>query len=272
MVKNESMSRLNRAGVGQMGEDSVMDQELPLMPNISELITFIQREDPTFDQLCQFAVIRTFNFLDATAMFGAALDGDGNIKPTGHFGFAPDVMESWSKSSIDEDIPTADALKTNNIVWLADKEQWGRDYPPLAQYEQEFTTNTFIAWPISVRGAYMSVLGLCARTVIAPTPSLISFFETVGGIFALQLSKGGGQSTASEGEAFAAQFNLFTRRQRDIIRLVAEGLTNAQIGGELGFSESTIRQETMRIYEILGASGRADAVKMYRSLGIQSFA
>ena len=63
------------------------------------------------------------------------------------------------------------------------------------------------------------------------------------------------------------KLNLFTRRQRDVIHLVAEGLTNTQIATELGFSESTIRQETMRIYEILGATGRADAVRMYRAVG-----
>jgi DNA-binding NarL/FixJ family response regulator len=61
--------------------------------------------------------------------------------------------------------------------------------------------------------------------------------------------------------------NLFSRRQRDVMHLISEGLTNPQIATELGFSESTIRQETMRIYEILGATGRADAVRMYRSMG-----
>ncbi len=118
----------------------------------------------------------------------------------------------------------------------------------------------------------MSVLGLCAKNVTAPTPSLISFFETVGGIFALQVSQASKSPTGKDNDHFVANFNLFTRRQRDIIRLVADGLTNGQIGIELGFSESTIRQETMRMYEILGASGRADAIRMYRTLGIPTFA
>ena len=245
-----------------------MDSNLPLIENIGELISFIQRENPSLDELCQFAVLRTFNFLEATALFGASLEGNGTIRPTGQFGFSQAIMESWEKSSIDDDLPTADALKTNNIIWLANKAEWNRDYPDLVKYEQELSANTFIAWPISIRGAYMSVLGLCAKKVMPPTPLLISFFETVGGIIALQLSQNISKASAKEGDSFVAHFNLFTRRQRDIIRLVADGLTNGQIGGELGFSESTIRQETMRIYEILGAAGRAEAIKMYRTLGI----
>lgn len=244
-----------------------MDSDLPLIKNIGELISYIQLENPNLDELCQFAVLRTFNFLDAIALFSASLEGNGKIRPTGQFGFSKEVMDSWNDSSIDQDIPTADALKTNNIVWLADKHDWDRDYPDLARFQQDWNTNTFIAWPISVRGAYMSVLGLCAKKVMPPTPSLISFFETVGGIFAMQISQKNVDASAKQNDKFAAYFNLFTRRQREIIRLVADGLTNAQIGTELGFSESTIRQETMRIYEILGASGRAEAVAMYRSIG-----
>lgn len=250
-----------------VGKDVEMDSNFPLIENIGELIAFIQRENPNYDELCKFAVLRTFNFLEATALFGASLEGDGTIRPTGQFGFSPSIMESWATSSIDHDMPTADALKTNNIIWLAEKADWNQDYPDLANYQQELSANTFIAWPISIRGAYMSVLGLCAKKVMPPTPLLISFFETVGGIIALQLSQNISKAAAKEGDSFSAHFNLFTRRQREIIRLVADGLTNGQIGGELGFSESTIRQETMRIYEILGASGRSEAIRMYRSLG-----
>jgi DNA-binding CsgD family transcriptional regulator len=249
-----------------------MTNDFPLIENIGELIAYIQQENPSLDELCQFAVLRTFNFIDAVALFAASLTGEGAIRPTGQYGFSAELIDSWTPSSIDEEIPTADALKTNNIIWLAEKDEWDRDYPDLAKYQLDPTTNTFIAWPISIRGAYMSVLGLAARKVLAPTPLLISFFETVGGIFALQISRNTSVVASREGDSFAAHFNLFTRRQRDIIRLVADGLTNSQIGVELGFSESTIRQETMRMYEILGASGRADAIRMYRTLGISSFA
>jgi DNA-binding CsgD family transcriptional regulator len=238
----------------------------PLMQNISELIAYVQHEDPNLDELCQFGVIRTFNFLQPIAMFGAALEGDGSIIPTGQFGFKPEVLKSWQKSSIEEEIPISDALKSNNIVWVANKDQWMRDYPDLAKYENDFTTNTFIAWPISVRGAYMSVLGLCVRSTEAPTQALLSFFETVGGIFALQLSQHPIATSTKEEDELATQYLLFTRRQRDVIHLMAEGLTNQQIASELGFSESTIRQETMRIYGILNAAGRADAIRKFREI------
>ena len=236
------------------------------MENVGQFIAFIQREDPNISELCQFAVMRSFNFMYASALFGARLDTDGAVVPIGQFGFSPDLMKSWDNTHISDSYPTTDALKTNNIVWVADQSDWQRDYPQLTARALEIDCKTFIAWPITIAGSYMSVLGLCLKKSIAPTPELISYFETIGGLFALQLSKSDYATATPETIKIVAQLNLFTRRQREIIQLVADGLTNTQIGNELGFSESTIRQETMRIYEILGATGRADAVRMFRSI------
>lgn len=248
-----------------MGKTLHLTSENPLIENLSELITFIQDKDPNVDELCQFAVIRTFDFLGGIAMFQASLEADGNLKGLGQFGFPKDAFNK-KKINIKDELPHTDALKTNNIVWIAEKSDWYRNYPHLEGYENEFMANTFIAWPISVRGAQMSVLGLSLNRTAAPSPELVSFFETVGGIFALQQSKTSKMQVDELNQEVFEKFTLFTRRQRDVIRLVTDGLTNNQIANELGFSESTIRQETMRIYEILGATGRAEAIEMYQSM------
>jgi DNA-binding CsgD family transcriptional regulator len=54
----------------------------------------------------------------------------------------------------------------------------------------------------------------------------------------------------------------FTQRQILVLNGMVEGLTNHEIAGELGYSVSTIRHESMRIYEILGVSDRHEAAKV----------
>jgi DNA-binding CsgD family transcriptional regulator len=54
--------------------------------------------------------------------------------------------------------------------------------------------------------------------------------------------------------------NELSPRQLRILHLLAEGLTNPQIAARIGFSDSTVRQETMAIYRFLGADGRREAV------------
>jgi DNA-binding CsgD family transcriptional regulator len=59
-----------------------------------------------------------------------------------------------------------------------------------------------------------------------------------------------------------------TQRQLLILRGMVEGKTNHDLAIELGFSVSTIRHETMRIYQALGVSDRKDAAKKALTLSL----
>ena len=57
-----------------------------------------------------------------------------------------------------------------------------------------------------------------------------------------------------------------TPRQVSILRGMVEGKTNHELANELGFSVSTIRHETMRIYQALSVSDRKEAAKRIGSI------
>ena len=58
----------------------------------------------------------------------------------------------------------------------------------------------------------------------------------------------------SQGEA------LLTKRQQEIVPLVAQGLTNKEISSRLTVSEHTIKNHLFRIYEKLGISSRVELI------------
>jgi len=53
-------------------------------------------------------------------------------------------------------------------------------------------------------------------------------------------------------------------RQREILELVMEGLSNAEIAGRLYLSESTIKQHLRAAYKLLGVHNRTEAAKTMR--------
>jgi DNA-binding CsgD family transcriptional regulator len=59
-----------------------------------------------------------------------------------------------------------------------------------------------------------------------------------------------------------------TSRQLKILSHMADGLVNAEIASILVVSESTVRQETVRIYRELGVANRSDASRKGRLLGL----
>jgi DNA-binding NarL/FixJ family response regulator len=54
-------------------------------------------------------------------------------------------------------------------------------------------------------------------------------------------------------------------RQREILEMVVEGLSNAQIAGRLYLSESTIKQHLRAAYKVLGVHNRTEAAKTMRN-------
>jgi DNA-binding NarL/FixJ family response regulator len=53
-------------------------------------------------------------------------------------------------------------------------------------------------------------------------------------------------------------------RQREILKLVVEGLSNAEIAGRLYLTESTIKQHLRAVYKVLGVRNRTEAAKTMR--------
>jgi two-component system, NarL family, nitrate/nitrite response regulator NarL len=53
---------------------------------------------------------------------------------------------------------------------------------------------------------------------------------------------------------------LLTPRERDVVRLVAEGMRNQEIADKLNLSEHTVRNYLLRIFDKLGISSRVELV------------
>jgi FixJ family two-component response regulator len=65
-----------------------------------------------------------------------------------------------------------------------------------------------------------------------------------------------------------ALFGTLTSREREILALVAAGLMNKQIAGELGLAEITVKIHRGHIMKKMGARSLADLVRKAETLGI----
>jgi DNA-binding NarL/FixJ family response regulator len=60
---------------------------------------------------------------------------------------------------------------------------------------------------------------------------------------------------------------LLSARQREILELLAEGSTNAELAGRLFLSESTVKQHLRAAYKALGVKNRTEAAALWRGRG-----
>jgi NarL family two-component system response regulator LiaR len=59
-----------------------------------------------------------------------------------------------------------------------------------------------------------------------------------------------------------------TRREFEILELIAQGMSNREIAGRLYVSENTIKTHSRRVFDKLGAKRRTQAVQLGKKFGL----
>jgi DNA-binding NarL/FixJ family response regulator len=66
------------------------------------------------------------------------------------------------------------------------------------------------------------------------------------------------QVPARAGNTSPKQENLLSKREREVLACVAEGLKNREIAGRLRLSEHTVKNYLFRLCDKVGSSGRVE--------------
>jgi FixJ family two-component response regulator len=66
------------------------------------------------------------------------------------------------------------------------------------------------------------------------------------------------------------RYETLTPREKEVLKLVASGLLNKQVGAELGTSELTVKTHRGRVMEKMGADSLADLVRMSERLNFSA--
>lgn len=155
--------------------------------------------------------------------------------------------------------------------------------PPGGQGRQP---DLFIAGPNLDRVGLEQVLGLCAKTV-PPTPVIVlgagspvpdepgsTRVHTLSAEpvdFDQLLTKAQEMMRARPGSNVvpviqeSMGFSHLTAREREVLKLIADGRSNKEAGRELGISPRTIEVHRARVMEKLGARNAADLMRIFLS-------
>lgn len=245
---------------------------------------------PTTDQICQQLALDVLVRHSPRKVLITLFGPDGSLHVVGEFGLESDETQALRPLSLWEPQPLADAVRTGEPVVVSSSEE-AVVYPSILGTGGSFSP--VAVWPLSLPSQRVGAMQL----VLAKNPDLAALRADLTGVTAVLalylslltsiasspdqaialLGATDAESTfpmgdlarlAHSGSARRPAPTHLTERQDDILQLMARGMTNAQIAKRIGFSESTVRQETMVLYRFFGVGGRQEAVRQAAERGM----
>jgi DNA-binding CsgD family transcriptional regulator len=221
---------------------------------MNEIRSFIEwlSYHPTPDEITRALVLDHLASLGACCARIGLLNPDDSLTFAGEYGFddgkkgmtfTSSEWRSWSHDAADI------ALGRNKDHWSSDKQ--------------------LLMYQLRHRGAIQGHLVIRFSRPVEETTRVEEIVLDYAVPLSLYLSLiHEGRNMTGSGNREDTGSGQLTPRQISILGGMVEGKTNHELATELGFSVSTIRHETMRIYQALAVSDRKEAAKKALALAL----
>ena len=217
------------------------------------LVDFI-RQRPSLYQVITFLSANVCPFGEVAAISTAKLRTDGWVITDFHYGFHENT--EFEPVTIDMDAPGVTALKHLKMLF-ANRRTLNLDFKDTGCNVPSLDNETGIYFPTSTNRLFRFAM----NGKVEKHQELQNYYECVRSILILwenlvQLER------IDKREVFDSEpsSTQLTVRQERILELLRNGMTNAEIAKQIGFSDSLVKQETILIYKKLGITGRKDLV------------
>jgi len=196
-------------------------------------------------------------------------DTEGLLMQSGGYG-VPGEYQRHLKFSMDELHPVTDCARSEVGLIINSVKDFINRYPDSINWSPGPAPS--VAVPLRsgaiVDGVLYTTFSPDGEVDEKKISTVSKALHVIGGLCQIALRKFSPQSESAFSTADdVVQLDL-TNRQLRIAKMIAEGLTNKAIASELGFSEATIRYETIKLYERLRVKNRSHAAARIHQLGI----
>jgi DNA-binding CsgD family transcriptional regulator len=234
---------------------------------IREFSNYLANSPKSYSAIAQFLVMQTLNEDDFLSSFISELNENGIVHPIGAFGWSHEKFDAFPERPINSNSPITNSIRNNEIIFFTSGEEFITEYPELDWNPPDGWVSG-VAIPVYPMGGAIFI-SLKKNDVNSGKEMLYTAIGSLLGLYASRLPS----QLAEEAKKIQDKVDIkripLTDRQLVIAGLLERGFSNAQIGFEIGYSESLVRQETVSIYKKLNVTGR-EAMQLIRDLNLEN--
>jgi DNA-binding CsgD family transcriptional regulator len=230
---------------------------------MNEIRKFIQwlSFHPTSDDIARAFATEYLHAYSASGVRFSRLQIDESIIILGQFGFEDSAM--WADRVIPSSEWRARDTEPARVLKGETQENWCNDSTVYIQTLRDHGVtqgHLMVAFRKSIKESEKDRVAEIIQDLCVPLSLYLSFQRRGPADNFVSLNAINDSRDAGAGQ--------LTARQLSILRGMVEGKTNHELATEMGYSVSTIRHETMRIYQALAVSDRKEAAKKALTLSL----
>lgn len=223
------------------------------------------------DEFCKSMALNVLQEFGVIATYVARLDSDNRISMIGSFGYSRQRVENTGRPSIWENMSITETIRTGRILVYESWDDYIAKYPDKEHLASP--GQSFICLPLKYHGSSSGGFGVTFRSPLKGAGIDERLWEALTKAGEVFLAKTWADELERKpvpineyGEDARFAVGSLAKRERDVLALVADGMTNQQIAKVLNFSQSTIKQDTIRIFKVLGVKTREEAALAWKTL------
>ena len=226
-------------------------------------------QSSTSSEFCKQLVHRVLREKRAIGAVIALVGQDSKCRAVGIYGDWE--LASQNIFNLRLSSPASEVLRTGKVLLIEDVSNLKKSFPELDAELPE--TKSYLYSPFELTGKAIGFLVVAFATELKPQSlsdvqiqmvTLVAEYVSTARRGSVALAT----KTAAESSIEIEMSTTLTERQLEILGHISEGRTNAVIGKKLNLSESSIKQETVKIYRALGVGNREQAVLEARRSGL----
>ena len=242
-----------------MSEMNFTNYEKKYLDASIHLMASLQSEELTLDDLCRILSLTTLKSFPGSKIFIFKLNAGATISLISSFGVPDEFRKNRQNIPLSMRIPVCHVMSSNEPIWITKSQNQEELFPDLRNISNRVLGDFICTIPIRKFGVPIGSLTIVG-TVLPETENFKIFLELLGLMVASRFSASGNFiELLSQGVKAKNSLSPLTDREILIQKNMKKGLTNAQIALELGYSESTIRQAAVILFDKLGVSNRMAA-------------
>ena len=252
----------NKVSEGKASKMDIARNEKAYLENAVKLMSSLQSYELELEDLCRILTLDTFKYLSARITYIAKLNNNATVSVLTSFGESENI-ENFQFLPLSTHTPTTKAIISNEIVWIPNKEKLDEEFPLVNATKRRAYESMYVV-PIRKFDSPIGAFAVVGENL--PMNDVIrADLELLALMIATRFSNKGDYIESLPTIA-TKKVHLETLTPREVLiqKHMKNGLTNAQIALELGYSESLIRQAAVTLFAKLGVSNRVEAGKLFK--------